>query len=319
MISIRRAPDWPTVDVYTKLVPCKRNSGREDTKYGHEKSHAIEFHQDPNNFADEERLAAESFKSYSVYKNPKLRAKLDGEFNGKCAYCEGNGSETAGKDIEHFRPKGEIVADNQKLVPGYYWLAGDWDNLLLSCQACNRPGSHLFPNDDTKRVGGKRTEFPLSNESLRARSPGDDLGQEETVRLLLNPCRENPELELKYDDEGRIFAADCGDGRSSAKGERSIDIYSLDRMNLCLARKMELRRLQVLIDSLRAHLFLFTNGDDRVSHENIIGELFDDIIEAFNPHAIYLGIKRYWLREQLALMAFSDIESLGIDLRVLVD
>ena len=73
---------------------------------------------------------------------------------GRCAYCEGRNSAGEFGDAEHYRPKGEVT-ENRKPIshPGYYWLAYEWYNLLLSCKKCNskhpdrdqRPGRHHPP------------------------------------------------------------------------------------------------------------------------------------------------------------------------------
>ncbi len=57
------------------------------------------------------------------YKYEDIKEKLINIYNDKCAYCE---SKERRLQVEHFRPKSK-----------YYWLAYSWDNLLLSCSACN--------------------------------------------------------------------------------------------------------------------------------------------------------------------------------------
>ena len=72
-------------------------------------------------------------------------------FYNKCAYCE---TTEVGyiSDAEHFRPKGQ-VRNKSGIVktfdvdgvseithPGYFWLAYHWQNLLPSCNTCNRYG-----------------------------------------------------------------------------------------------------------------------------------------------------------------------------------
>ncbi len=71
----------------------------------------------------------------------------------RCMYCE----DSAGTDIEHFRPKST-----------YPRSAFDWDNYLYACSACNS--------------NYKRSEFPL-----------DSSGQPQ----LLNPVEEDPRLHIR--------------------------------------------------------------------------------------------------------------------------
>ena len=94
-------------------------------------------------------------KISSIYKRKSIKdaylAGKDGFFFGKCAYCESYIVDFQHGDIEHFRPKKGVTDENDNVVfikdengqqnphPGYYWLAYDWTNLLLSCTACNQP------------------------------------------------------------------------------------------------------------------------------------------------------------------------------------
>src|SRR5580658_3529436 len=72
-------------------------------------------------------------KNEQVYKDYK--PYLEWLFNHRCSFCECSILRNPG-DVEHYRPKSEV--DDDKSHPGYYWLAFDIDNLLLSCEDCNR-------------------------------------------------------------------------------------------------------------------------------------------------------------------------------------
>src|SRR5262245_40916138 len=66
------------------------------------------------------------------------RPVLNDLFKKKCAYCESS-LLTAPGDLENFRPKATVSDEEGKSVSeGYWWLAYDWNNLLLSCGTCNR-------------------------------------------------------------------------------------------------------------------------------------------------------------------------------------
>src|SRR4051794_32743307 len=76
---------------------------------------------------------------YRVYRADEIKQALNEAFGFKCAYCESFYEATAPVDVEHYRPKGEIVTSTGRtLRPGYYWLAAEWGNLLPSCIDCNR-------------------------------------------------------------------------------------------------------------------------------------------------------------------------------------
>jgi hypothetical protein len=75
-----------------------------------------------------------------IYAHQSVKAALIAAQYGKCAFCESQITHISYGDVEHFRPKAgyrQSAADAMS-TPGYYWLAYEWDNLLLSCQLCNQ-------------------------------------------------------------------------------------------------------------------------------------------------------------------------------------
>jgi hypothetical protein len=58
-----------------------------------------------------------------------------------------------------FRPKGGWVQNDGDALtqPGYYWLAYEWSNLLISCQLCNQEF--------------KKNRFPLLNPTRACQDP----------------------------------------------------------------------------------------------------------------------------------------------------
>ena len=110
----------------------------------------------------------------------KVKRFLHQSQYGKCCYCERRRDEKGDTDVEHFRPKGKLKEKPNH--SGYWWLAYDWNNLLMSCKKCN---------------WRKGTKFPLTDENKRAFSENDDLTKEEPI--LINPLTENPEDFIKYD------------------------------------------------------------------------------------------------------------------------
>lgn len=101
----------------------------------------------------------------------ELKDYLFESFDDKCAYCEGpRGAVTSGA-VEHYRPKTKVQEDPAH--PGYYWLAYDHENYVPVCSECNSK---------------KGSRFPVANEAVRARNPGDPLAAEGAE--ILNPYRE---------------------------------------------------------------------------------------------------------------------------------
>lgn len=147
-------------------------------------------------------------------------------YNNKCCYCETKTASSAFWRVDHYRPKSRVKEDNTHL--GYYWLAYEWSNLLLSCEKCN---NH------------KLDHFPIENEISRIRSPkiiksgiphnfylkaNSKLFRDEKS-LLLNPEIDNPEDHIYFKPDGTVSYI-------SPKGKKSIEIYGLDREDLNLAR-----------------------------------------------------------------------------------
>lgn len=145
----------------------------------------------------------------------ELKWHLFDLFHGKCAYCESKPIAVTTGDVEHYRPKAKVTGDNNwpgdPDHPGYYWLAYDTNNLLPSCELCNRNF-------------GKMNRFPVQGRHARDES---SLANEEP--LLLNPYHAtiNPHEHLSFTDVGRAIAAN-----NSPYGLASIAIYQLNRHGL---------------------------------------------------------------------------------------
>src|SRR5207253_16064 len=105
----------------------------------------------------------------SIYGAKAVKKALIEAQHSKCCFCESKTGYDG--DVEHFRPKAgyQQAPKGRLLRPGYYWLAYTWDNLLLSCSACNQ--RH------------KRNLFPLTNPNQRAKSHADDVTLETPLFL----------------------------------------------------------------------------------------------------------------------------------------
>ncbi len=151
-------------------------------------------------------------------------------FHRKCAYCEGQFLDGTSLDLDHFRPKAKVTyvdrlndnvitvkimdAEGNEIVhPGYYWLAYESENLLLSCETCNR--------------SSKKTHFPILG--TRANCPEDSLDDEKP--LLLNPYDEKkPEEHFAFGIKGIITG-------KTESGKETIEICKLDRETLQTSRQ----------------------------------------------------------------------------------
>jgi len=201
--------------------------------------------------------------TYSAYTDNTVRDALTVLFKKKCAYCESNFVHTSFRNIEHFRPKGEITGA-VPLSPGYYWLASDWDNLLLSCTLCNSQQRHTTHGSTVVETLGKMNQFPLHN-FAHIRDHNIGIAAEEPRRLLIDPCKDKPEYFLSYGQEGNILPKGQR-GLRRLKGEKSIQVYALQRIDLVQERKklriaIELQEHRVIENT---NLFLDFLGIDQL-------------------------------------------------------
>ena len=188
----------------------------------------------------------EPFK-FRVYSDPKVKQALIELFESKCAYCESKFLHVYSGDIEHFRPKGEIEEAHPS-KPGYYWLAADWDNLLLSCRNCNQKLKHEIVGEDKKKTMGKMNQFPLANGFKHVQSHENhpqSIKTEDKHRLLLDPCKDNPQEHLSFDEKTAVIRAE------SDKGRASIEVFVLQRVPLVQAREKVLIEIWAQVERVR--------------------------------------------------------------------
>jgi uncharacterized protein (TIGR02646 family) len=168
--------------------------------------------------------------SDALYK--RMRQEIFDAFAGKCAYCEGKFKLDQPGDVEHFRPKGGVTDGRDRPIrlrrpsprkdhPGYYWLAYDWQNLLPSCAACNRPNK-------TRRGlrVGKWNRFPVVG--FRATVPGEELKEK---ALLLHPILDDPQDHMVFETNTGIV------GGTTRRGKATIKLLGLNREGLPEERK----------------------------------------------------------------------------------
>jgi uncharacterized protein (TIGR02646 family) len=141
-----------------------------------------------------ENRAAEVNKHSAVWQN--LKNTLKTTSHNKCWYCESIDSRSDNA-VDHFRPKNAVAecADHE----GYWWLAFKWENYRFCCTYCN-----CRRIDQTTGLnGGKADHFPLRSEARRARTPADDLANEEP--LLLDPTVPADPGFMWFDETGQAM------------------------------------------------------------------------------------------------------------------
>jgi len=63
---------------------------------------------------------------------------------------------------------------------------------LLVCQHCNQRRKHILLGKDKLEGYGKLDQFPLNSEKKRLVNHKQKLSKEESIRLLINPCTDDP-------------------------------------------------------------------------------------------------------------------------------
>lgn len=229
--------------------------------------------------------------NFSAYKQADIKEALEKLFNKKCAYCETRYSAACPGDVEHYRPKGSVRSGSKSIKPGYYWLAADWDNLLLSCVHCNRRMRHQL-HDGTRALVGKGDHFPIKNLGKRARKPKKEKHES---RLLLDPCRDNPDAHLVFTEDGIVLPRKDRRGRVSSMGKNSIEVYGLLRQDLVFERKKIIKVLKSRIAKIaKLEKWSQKYPGDREIKETLADEI-QELSEFAESDRPYSGMVRQFL------------------------
>lgn len=167
--------------------------------------------------------------------------------------------------------------NNAPVHDGYWWLAAEWSNLLISCADCNRPREQEDFNNQ-RRVIGKSNFFPIAAHSARAQRPGTLMAE---VPLLLNPCLDDPDDHLVFRDDGAVEPVRVN-GAACKKGEASIHYLGLARAELLQARARHGRIVMSCIRHIKRAL------GDRTDP----GEDLADLIAMLNSGEPYVAFTR---------------------------
>ncbi|ACS60283.1 hypothetical protein Rleg_5462 (plasmid) [Rhizobium leguminosarum bv. trifolii WSM1325] len=320
MIFIERSDAADSLPVYTKPTVKSDNGAAMISRSADELEKAIAFYTDKTRFKNDAKLTNETF-NFTVYKDKGLADVLALDFFHKCVYCESSIGHVMPDDVEHFRPKSEVECDAGSLRPGYYWLAGDWRNLLISCRDCNAPRAHREPGQAKGVAVGKGTQFPLSDPSKRVRNHSGNVKLEEAYRLLIHPCIDDPEEHIIFDESGLAKPAAL-EGEPSIKGKTSIDVYALQRKVLVERRLAEITKLRGhlldLISLVRKHeryvAMPINTSFDRLENAKDIRRSLKTIIDMLRPEEEYVGAKRSIIRAAYARGDFDILTAHGIRL-----
>ncbi len=207
-------------------------------------------------------------------------------------------------DIDHYKPKSvveEILTEgeeNEDLFTvsgrtfkkscqyGYWWLAYDWDNYLLSCTLCNQPWKRaLFP------LSAPRTQNPELVSQYPHKSP--EISDRETP-LLLNPYSDiDISLHLSYTEIGLIKPHN-----SSDHGRQTIITCGLDRPSLYQQRASIAQQAMKSINR-------FADADTGSGRER---ELVEDILDLGNEKSQFPGMVRVMFARYSGRFTWADLE-----------
>lgn len=245
-----------------------------------------------NKAIDTARKAAKNNTKISVPdlwgKDNDTRNKLhERHYQGKCCYCERRRDISYDRDVEHYRPKKGVDGVKHK---GYWWLAYNWDNLLIACPTCNRKYKKNF--------------FPLIDEKKRVYKEGDILLEEP---YIFNPAIENPEphFSYHYDKAGGKWYATIlhvqGDA-AAARATETIRLLGLNRDELTeeTERAECITLLLQLIAEFEGWLAFrertIGSAKNQKMAEEKIKKVIDDIKIQVSFEKTYSGFRRYIAR-----------------------
>jgi uncharacterized protein (TIGR02646 family) len=197
--------------------------------------------------------------SAGIFSHSTVKTALAKAQHGKCCYCEAAPTKPyAYLHVEHWRPKSysQQARNGPEIRPGYYWLAYDWDNLLLSCAFCNS--------------STKRNIFPLFNPMKRARNHHDDIGLERPT-LLKPDDNSDPRDHIGFHEEVPVGI--------TSRGTKTIQVLGLDRTD-------HASRLTLLNQLKKSHAIVgrYRNDLSALAVE-VVGEAREFIARAIRPDA----------------------------------
>lgn len=147
-----------------------------------------------------------------IYLSDRVRDALTALFENKCAYCETQ--QSSSMSVEHHRPTANAGGGRSPLPHHYAWLAYEWENLLLVCQAC---------------ASRKRNLFPLNGGRAPVLAPLARVRAQERPKLL-DPGYDRPYRHLDFTLDGVVH------GRSK-RGADTIRLLELNRTGLLEERR----------------------------------------------------------------------------------
>ena len=247
------------------MIKIERAAPPTDTKMDQQKNERLESIKGSINKG--EVITAKSFwnkNKFKLWTEDKVKKFLHESQYGKCCYCERRRDLKGEPDVEHFRPKSK-----------YWWLAYDWNNLLISCKKCNKK---------------KSAQFPLQDESKRAVDENANLKAE--IPILINPLMENPEDFIKYDipenNDEPLMIKSIGQCK---RGDKTVDeLTGINELELLQERAIYFRNYNFYCKILSLQ-----------KDEKIKSVIYKAIKKHMEPSSTFAGLARFYFTKVLNL------------------
>jgi uncharacterized protein (TIGR02646 family) len=193
----------------------------------------------------------------------------------KCWYCEAKDIRSK-YEVDHFRPKNQVRNKGCLPEPGYWWLAFEPANYRLSCSLCNTPkGKGL-------KAAGKWDQFPLKENSPRARTPEENVNDE--ICLLLDPAKPTDPSLIDFGADGRAYPRYPKGTFFYQKANISIEVLNLNDIRIQEARKQIRQKcLETVEEGDRVYHHFYTTGSP--SAEASFEKICAEILEMVSPYS----------------------------------
>lgn len=223
----------------------------------------------------------------------------------KCGFCERRLEKSAygniEHDVEHFRPKATVKAwpsDSDRVEreidftfplgdeadPGYFLLAYELENYLISCKSCNsRLKANYFPIADTRAVDVDRSR---------------DLGDEKAYLIYPIGARDtDPETLITF--RGIIPIPVATRGHRKRRAEVTIRFFELDTREVLLEERAEA--------ILRLHVAMSAVGHPDQLTSRAASSSVDRMVDRHSPHSnCTRAFHDLWLSDNTLARDFVD-------------
>lgn len=197
------------------MIKIKRKSPPENNVLDSKKEKALK---ELERLADRREPKSNHFET--LWSDKNVKEFLCQSQHGKCCYCERKRDPSRESDVEHFRPKSKVEGSPRH--QGYWWLAYEWENLLVACKTCNETY--------------KKSHFPLEDETERAYKKNHSVCKERP--LLINPLEENPVQFIEYDLSSPLMVRAVG---KCKRGKKTIELTGINHPEVMEERAERLK------------------------------------------------------------------------------